>query len=154
VSAPASQRALLERVAERAMRERGMEPDFPPAAIAEANAARVAPAPGAEVRDLRDRLWCSIDNASSRDLDQLTFAEPAGAGTRVLVAIADVAATVAPGSALDAHASVNTTSIYTPARTYSMLPERLSTDLTALVQGEERLALVVEYVVDPSGASL
>ena len=103
--------------------------------------------------DLRGLLWCSIDNDDSRDLDQLTVAEgEVDGGVRVLVAIADVSATVAPGSAIDAHAGVNTTSVYTPARIFPMLPDRLSTDLTSLNPGEDRLAVVVGMTVDAGGA--
>ena len=73
-------------------------------------------------------------------------------GTRILVAIADVSATVSPGSAIDAHAGVNTTSVYTPGRIFPMLPDRLSTDLTSLNAGEDRLAVVVGMTVDAGGA--
>ena len=135
------------------MRAHGLEPDFPPAALEQLRAIRGAPAAGAELRDLRSLLWCSIDNDESRDLDQLSVAEalPGGA-TRVLVAVADVDATVAAGSPLDAHASANTTSVYTAAQIFPMLPERLSTDLTSLAAGQERASLVVEMTVTPDGA--
>lgn len=152
------QRALLLRVARQAMIERGLEPEFPAAALAEAQHIQAPSAPyGADVRDLRELVWCSIDNDDSRDLDQLTVAAPApGGGTRIMVAIADVSASVAPGSAVDAHAGANTTSIYTVPRIFPMLPERLSTDLTSLGPGEDRMAVVVETVVgdgDSPGAS-
>ncbi len=149
------QRALLLRVARTAMIARGLEPDFPAAALAEAQRLAIPAAPyGAEVRDLRALAWCSIDNDDSRDLDQLTAAAalPGGA-TRVLVAIADVSASVAPDSALDAHAGTNTTSVYTPPQIFPMLPERLSTDLTSLGQDADRLAVVIESVVDGAGAN-
>ena len=147
------QRALLLRVARQAMVERGLEPDFPPAALAEAAGLEAPAGPGvANVRDLRERLWCSIDNDDSRDLDQLTMAESLDSGgTRILVAVADVSAMVGPGSALDGHAGVNTTSVYTPPQNFPMLPDRLSTDLTSLNQGRDRLAVVVEMVVDDEG---
>jgi exoribonuclease-2 len=148
------QRALLLRVARRALTERGFEVDFPVAALAEVQG--VSPPAGpyvAGVRDLRNLAWCSIDNDDSRDLDQLTVAEVlAGGGTRVLVAVADVSEAVTPGSALDRHAAVNTTSIYTPPQNFPMLPDRLSTDLTSLVRGEDRLAMVVDMTVDDEGA--
>ena len=151
------QRALLLRVARKAMVERGLEPDFPPAAIAEARAlagpATNGGSAGAEVRDLTSLPWCSIDNDDSRDLDQLTVAEAvAGGGTRIMVAVADVNAVVGPGSALDEHAHANTTSVYTPPQNFPMLPDRLSTDLTSLNPDQDRLALVVEALVNGEGA--
>ena len=149
-SAPRNELAAIAR---RAMQEHGLEPDFPPAALAQLRAIGGPAAPtGAELRDLRAPLWCSIDNDESRDLDQLSVAEslPGGA-TRVLVAIADVDATVAAGSPLDAHASANTTSVYTAAQIFPMLPERLSTDLTSLAAGEERSSLVIEMTVTADG---
>ena len=104
------------------------------------------------MRDLRDRPWCSIDNDSSRDLDQLSVSEPlAGGTTRILVAVADVDALVKRGSAIDSHARTNTTTVYTAAEIFSMLPERLSTDLTSLGQGQERLAIVVDMEVAADG---
>jgi exoribonuclease-2 len=148
------QRALLLRVARRAMIERGFQPDFPAAAIAEVEALSGPAAAPAEARDLRTLPWCSIDNDDSRDLDQLTVAAPPeGDRVRILVAVADVAAVVQPRSAVEAHASTNTTSVYTPPRNFPMLPDRLSTDLTSLVQDQDRLALVVEVEVDGEGAS-
>jgi exoribonuclease-2 len=149
-----NQRALLLRVARQAMIERGLEPEFPAAALAEAQETQ-APSPpfGADVRDLRTLVWCSIDNDDSRDLDQLTVAAPApGGGTRIMVAIADVSASVTPGSAVDAHAGVNTTSIYTVPRIFPMLPERLSTDLTSLGQDRDRMAIVIECMVGDDGS--
>jgi VacB/RNase II family 3'-5' exoribonuclease len=149
-----SSRERLQAIARRAMLERGLQPDFSSAALAETNAlAETRLEPGGDVRDLRPLLWCSIDNDDSRDLDQLTVAEPlAGGAVRVLVAIADVAATVERGSAIDAHASANTTSVYTVAQIFPMLPERLSTDLTSLGEDRERPAIVIEMVVAPDGA--
>ena len=149
-----SQRALLLRVARQAMVARGLEPEFPPVALAEAQQTQApsAPYPG-DVRDLRELPWCSIDNDDSRDLDQLTVAAPASDGhVRILVAIADVSASVILGSAVDRHAGINTTSVYTVPRNFPMLPERLSTDLTSLGQGEDRLAIVVESVVGDGGS--
>lgn len=135
------------------MLERGLEPDFSRAAIAEAERMRPAlPAPSPNIRDLRSLLWCSIDNDDSRDLDQLTVAQPGIAGTTVIkVAVADVSAQVAKGSALDQHAAKNTTSVYTEAQVFPMLPPRLSTDITSLNPGEDRLAVVVEAAVDAYG---
>jgi len=149
----ANARQRLREIARRAMIERGLEPEFSPAARAEAQAL-TGQADGGDrtIRDARDLLWCSIDNDDSRDLDQLTVAVDAGGASRVLVAVADVDAGVPQGSALDTHASTNTTSVYTAAEVFPMLPERLSTDLTSLNAAENRLALVVDMTVDADGA--
>ena len=149
------ERALLLRVARQAMVARGLEPEFSAAALAEAQRIAAPAAPfGPDLRDLRELVWCSIDNDDSRDLDQLTVAAPVpGGGTRLMVAIADVSASVVPGSALDGHAGANTTSIYTVPQNFPMLPERLSTNLTSLGQGEDRMAVVVEIVVGDVGSS-
>jgi exoribonuclease-2 len=148
-----SDRARLRGLAIRAMRARGLDPDFSPEELAEAGSFRSAPAVTEEpVRDERARLWCSIDNDDSRDLDQLSAAEVLDGGdVRVLVAIADVDAIVSKGSLIDRHAAVNTTSVYTAAAVFPMLPERLSTDLTSLNPDEDRLAVVIEFVADADG---
>ena len=149
------QRALLLRVARQELLQRGLEPDFPAAALAEAQQLTAPGEPlGAGVRDLRDLFLCSIDNDDSLDLDQLTTATalPDG-GLNVMVAVADVSVLVEPGSAVDLHAEANTTSIYTPPQIFPMLPERLSTDLTSLGPGEDRLAIVVETAVDGDGGT-
>src|SRR5216684_765350 len=148
-----SNRDQLRAIAHRAMAERGLLPDFSPAAQAETEAIRQAPTDASpEIRDLRDLLWCSIDNDDSRDLDQLTVTAPMREGTvKVLVAVADVDALVKPGSAVDGHARANTTSVYTAAEIFPMLPEKLSTDLTSLGQDQARLAVVVEMVVGADG---
>ncbi len=135
------------------MVERGLEPDFPAPALAELQALRAPAEGGGEgVRDLRQLAFCSIDNDDSRDLDQLSVSEDLGDGrVKILVAVADVDALVKKGSALDAHAERNTTSVYTAALIFPMLPEKLSTDLTSLNGGKDRLALVIEYTVDQAG---
>jgi len=146
-------RSILQRVAYQAMVEKGLFPDFPPQALAELDIIRgPATATDGSTRDLRNLLWCSIDNDDSRDLDQLTVAEalPGGAA-KVLVAIADVDAIVKIRSALDDHARQNTTSVYTVAETFPMLPEKLSTDLTSLSYQSDRLALVIEMVFAGDG---
>ncbi len=108
---------------------------------------------GEPVRDLRDLLWASIDNDDSRDLDQLTVAEAMpGDKVKILVAVADVDSLVKNGSAIDEHARHNTTSVYTAARIFPMLPEKLSTDLTSLNFNEDRLAIVVEMVIGADGS--
>ena len=147
-----SHRAQLRAIAVAAMRAHGLDPDFPADARAQVAALDAAPASsdGSAARDLRGLLWCSIDNDDSRDLDQLSVAAPGDAVT-VLVAIADVDAVVAKGSPVDRHASVNTTSVYTPAAIFPMLPERLSTDLTSLNDQEDRLAIVIELTVAADG---
>jgi len=147
-------RADLKTIARKAMAEKGLEPDFSRDALAELAALR-GPAPvsgDAGARDLRDRLWVSIDNDDSRDLDQLTVSESlAGGGSRIFVAIADVDALVPKGSAIDEHARTNTTSIYTAAEIFPMLPEKLSTDLTSLNEDEDRLAVVAEMDFEKDG---
>lgn len=144
----------LRNIARRVMQERGLVPEFPPDAVAQA-AAIEGPASdaAATLRDLRDLPWVSIDNDDSRDLDQLTVARDVpGGATTILVAIADVDATVAVGTPLDVHAQANTTSVYTAAGIFPMLPEKLSTDLTSLVQDAERLSIVIEFTVASDGA--
>ncbi len=147
-------RAILQNIARRAMLARGLVPDFPPAALAELVGIH-GPATRTEVptRDLRQLAWCSIDNDDSRDLDQLTVAEALPNGTtKILVAIADVDALVKQRSALDDFARQNTTSVYTVAATFPMLPEKLSTDLTSLNPGTDRQAIVVELIIAEDGS--
>jgi ribonuclease R len=159
-------RGQLAGIARQAMLDRGLltEPSaaaraqvaaIPGPARAEATLAAVStaisPASGTH-HDLRALRWCSIDNDDSLDLDQLSTAEALADGaTRLRVAIADVDALVAKGSPVDADAAHNTTSVYTGARVFAMLPERLSTDLTSLNEGQDRLAVVAELVVDAEG---
>jgi len=146
-------RSTLQRIAHQAMLDKGLVPDFPPPALAELEGIHgPATATDGSTRDLRKLLWCSIDNDDSRDLDQLTVAEamPAGA-VKVLVAIADVDAIVKKRSALDDHARQNTTSVYTVAEIFPMLPEKLSTDLTSLNFESDRLAIVIDMVFAGDG---
>ncbi len=143
-------RADLERLAVNAMLERGLVPEFSANAkrqLAQFEGPIEQPPDGAQMPDLRHLLWCSIDNDDSRDLDQLSACEalPGGA-LKVWVAIADVDALVHQGSAIDHHAEANTTSVYTSARIFPMLPERLSTDLTSLNPQQDRLAMVNEMI--------
>jgi exoribonuclease-2 len=143
----------LKDIAHRAMLDNGLQPDYPPEVTAQVRGVGgPASAASADIRDLRSLLWCSIDNDDSRDLDQLSVAEalPDGA-VRILIAVADVDALVAKGTAVDAHASLNTTSVYTAAQIFAMLPERLSTDLTSLAQDGERLSIVIEMTVSTAG---
>src|SRR5580698_8217006 len=153
-SSPAADGSLLMTVARRAMIDNGLQPDFNDAAQKQLSTIVQAAADGgADIRDLRHLLWCSIDNDSSRDLDQLSVADPqSGGAVKILVAIADVDALVKNGSPIDAHARINTTSVYTPAAIFSMLPERLSTDLTSLGEGQERLALIIDMSISAAGS--
>ncbi|MBV9210821.1 MAG: RNB domain-containing ribonuclease [Acidobacteria bacterium] len=144
----------LRAIARRAMMDAGLAADFPPEVIKEAQAlasqSELASSPS--VRDMRDLLWSSIDNKESRDLDQVEYVERlAGGELRVLVGIADVDAFVKQGSLLDRQAFVNTVSVYTPAVIFPMLPEQLSTDLTSLLEGEDRLAVVIDLKLTDEG---
>lgn len=136
------------------MIERGLLPEFSPEALSELKGIRgAATETDASTRDLRNLAWCSIDNDDSRDLDQLTVAEAMADGAaKIFVAIADVEALVMKPSALDDHARHNTTSVYTAAQIFPMLPERLSTDLTSLNFESDRLAVIVEMVISDNGA--
>ena len=147
-------RFVLQNIAHRVMIERGLAPDFTPAALAELAAIHVAASKASpSTRDLRSLLWCSIDNDDSRDLDQLSVAEAMPGGVvKLLVAVAEVAALVRQGSALDQHAQNNTTSVYTAGGIFPMLPEKLSTDLTSLGFGADRIAVVIEMVFGSDGS--
>jgi VacB/RNase II family 3'-5' exoribonuclease len=147
-------RAILQRIARRVMLERGLLPDFSVEALAElARIQGPATMDGGQVRDLRNFLWASIDNDDSLDLDQLTIAEAMPRdNVKILVAVADVDSVVKKGSAIDDHARHNTTSVYTAAVIFPMLPENLSTNLTSLNFNEDRLTLVVEMVIGGDGS--
>ena len=155
-----SHRAILQSIAHRVMLERGLLPDFSTEALAELDRLQAPAAtevgPGKvplEFRDMRNLLWASIDNDDSRDLDQLTVAEALpGDNVKILVSIADVDALVKEGSAINEHAHHNTTSIYTAAEIFPMLPEKLSTNLTSLNFNEDRLSVVVEMVIGADGS--
>jgi exoribonuclease II len=143
-------RADLARIAAKDMVDRGLTAEFSTASLNQlASIDKPSQESAPDIRDLRSLLWCSIDNDESRDLDQLTVCEhlPIGA-VKVLVAIADVDALVKKGSPIDDCAQQNTTSVYTLARIFPMLPERLSTDLTSLNPRVDRLAMVTELVFD------
>jgi VacB/RNase II family 3'-5' exoribonuclease len=139
----------LQTIARNAMRANGLDPDFP--ADARAELAHLGAQPTNGLRDLRDLPWSSIDNDDSRDLDQIEVCIAKAGATRVLVGIADVDALVTKGSQLDAHAGTNTTSVYTPAIIFPMLPLELSTDRTSLNQDVDRAAIVIDMIVDASG---
>jgi len=149
-------RSILQAIARRVMMQKGLVPDFSNEAIAELAGIKMpAVTNGEKVRDLRDVLWASIDNDDTRDIDQLTAAQAfPGDSVKIFVAVADVDALVKNGSAIDDHARRNATSVYTAAETFPMLPEKLSTNLTSLSFNEDRLAIVVELMIDRDGALL
>ena len=144
----------LAQIAALEMRANGFEPMFAPEVLREAEQrAQAGPQRSGDIRDLRGRQWFSIDNVDTLDLDQLTWAEALPDGSvRLAVAVADVDAMVHRGSSVDVHAAANTTSVYTAAGVFPMLPPLLSNDRTSLHEGEERLAVVVEMNIDREGS--
>ena len=145
---------ILQAIAKRVLGERGLYSEFSQDVIEEMERINF-PAPidhNPSVQDLRELLWASIDNDDSLDLDQLTVAEPLSEGSvRIRVAVADVDALIKRGSAIDKFASHNTTSIYTAAKVFPMLPEKFSTNLTSLNFHEDRLAIVTDMIYDKNG---
>jgi len=147
-------RSILQKIARKAMFQRGLLPDFSTEALLELGRIQ-SPATinSTQVKDLRGLLWTSIDNDDSRDLDQLTVAEAmTGDKVKIYVAVADVDSLVRNGSAIDDHARHNTTSVYTAGMIFPMLPEKLSTDLTSLNFNEDRQAVVAEIVIGADGS--
>src|ERR1019366_6729043 len=146
----------LQAMAKQVMLENGFEPEFSPQVQQQlgelkAHSPRVEPSP--DIRDLRNLLWSSIDNDTSRDLDQAEVAEQLPNGeTKVLVGIADVDSFVPKSSAIDEHATKETTTVYTGVRNFSMLPEQLSTDTSSLLEGEDKLGIVIEFIVGNDGS--
>ncbi len=148
------QKQELSELAVIAMRERGLQSEFPKPALEQLTGiSGPSDERGADIADMTGLPWCSIDNDDSRDLDQLSASEvlPDG-GVRILVAVADVDTLVRVHTPIDQHAEVNTTSVYTSARIFPMLPEKLSTDYTSLNPQQERVALVTEMDFAPDGA--
>jgi len=145
----------LQATAKQVMTEHGFEPDFPPQVPQQLVELRNHPpqiVASGEVRDLRNVLWSSIDNDTSRDLDQIEAAERLADGSvRIMVGIADVDAFVPKLSPIDQHAARETTTVYTGIRNFPMLPEELSTGQTSLLESQDRLSVVTEFVVDTSG---
>ena len=145
----------LQATAKEIMRQRGFEPDFPPTVQSQLAELRAHPpqiASGKDVRDLRNLLWSSIDNDTSRDLDQIEVAERLPDGeVKVLIGIADVDAFVPKQSAIDLHAASETTTVYAGVRNFPMLPEELSTGKTSLLENQDCLSVVIEFVVDSGG---
>ena len=147
-------RSMLQSIAHRAMLERGLLPDFSAAVLAElGQLQQLTPGEGGPARDMRGLLWSSIDNDDSRDLDQLTVAETVPPDkVKIFVAIADVDSSVKDGSAIDEHARHNTTSVYTSAEIFPMLPVKVSTDIASLNFNQDRLSIIVEMVVNANGS--
>jgi VacB/RNase II family 3'-5' exoribonuclease len=147
----------LQATAKQIMLTHGFEPDFPPQVpqqLANLKAHPPKVASGGDVRDLRSLLWSSIDNDTSRDLDQIEVAERLPNGDiRVLIGIADVDAFVTKHSPIDEHAAKETTSVYTGVRIFPMLPEELSTGATSLLEDADKLSVVIEYTVDAAGSA-
>ncbi|MGA2808137.1 MAG: RNB domain-containing ribonuclease [Terracidiphilus sp.] len=144
----------LVAAAHAAMIEHGFQPDFPAGADTELVAIQAQPEPPAarEIQDLRSLPWSSIDNDTSKDLDQIEWAEQLPDGRiRVLVGVADVDARVHMGTVIDGHARSETTSVYTGVRVFPMLPSQLSEGITSLNENEDRAAVVIEFAVDQAG---
>jgi VacB/RNase II family 3'-5' exoribonuclease len=145
----------LQAIAKQIMIEHGFEPDFPPAVPEQLAALRSHPpevAAGGDVRDLRGLLWSSIDNDTSRDLDQIEVAERlSDGGVKIMIGIADVDAFAPKQTPIDQHAARETTTVYAGVRNFPMLPEELSTGQTSLLEDQDRLSVVIEFVVDGSG---
>jgi exoribonuclease-2 len=146
----------LQSIAKEVMQRYGFEPDFPPQVpqqLAELKAHPPQIAASADVRDLRNLLWSSIDNDTSRDLDQIEFAEGSSNGdVKIMIGIADVDAFVPKSSPIDQHAAKETTTVYAGVRNFPMLPEELSTGESSLLENQDCLSVVTEFVVDASGA--
>ncbi len=146
----------LSAIADEAMTDNGFVPEFPPAVKKEIGAldAKASEIFSEEsLRDMRKLLWSSIDDPKTRDLDQVEYAESLPNGSiRLRIGIADVDAFVEKQSAIDKHAGRNCTSVYAGVKTFPMLPEKLSTDLTSLVEGEDRLVVVTEMTITGDGS--
>jgi len=146
----------LQAMAAQVVQARGFHPDFSPEVQQQlANIAAHPPQliPSNKVRDLRTLLWSSIDNDTSKDLDQIEVAERLPNGdVKVMIGIADVDAFVAKDTPIDQHAERETTSVYTGVTIYPMLPNALSTGASSLLENADRPAVVTEFVVDASGA--
>ncbi|HET9305541.1 MAG TPA: RNB domain-containing ribonuclease [Candidatus Sulfotelmatobacter sp.] len=145
----------LQATAKQVMQQYGFEPDFPPQVpqqLADLKAHPPQIAPANDIRDLRNLLWSSIDNDTSRDLDQIEVAEQVANGdVKILIGIADVDAFAAKQTPIDQHAARETTTVYTGVRNFPMLPEELSTGITSLLEDQDRLSVVIEFVVDSTG---
>src|SRR5579862_1047824 len=148
-----NQRSLLSRIAEKCMQDNGFLTEFSPEVTAQlAKLTEKQVSISGPVRDLRNLLWCSIDNDDSEDLDQLSVAEATPKGVKILVSIADVDSVAGKNSVFEDHAKHNTTSVYTAGRIFPMLPEKLSTDITSLKFDADRLSIVAEFIVTENGS--
>src|SRR6478609_9292118 len=146
----------LQAMAEQIMLEHGFEPEFPAAVQQQMAAIQARPrlsAPSTKnIRDLRALLWSSIDNDTSRDLDQIEVAERQTNGdVKVMVGIADVDAFVPKATPIDDHAAKETTTVYTGVRNFPMLPEALSTGASSLLEDQDRHAMVIEFIASADG---
>jgi len=145
----------LQATARQIMQENGFEPDFPPEVSGQLSTLRTQPAvpESPDIRDMRSLLWSSIDNDTSRDLDQIEVAERGPNGdVRIMVGIADVDAFVPKQTPIDQHAGRETTTVYTGIRNFPMLPEELSTGLSSLLENQDRLGIVIDFTVDAQGS--
>jgi len=145
----------LQATAREIMRQRGFNPDFAPEVTPQLSQLKDHPpaiAAKKDIRDLRALLWSSIDNDTSRDLDQIEVAERvSNGGVLIRIGIADVDAFVAQRTPIDQHAQRETTTVYAGVRNFPMLPEELSTGDTSLLENQDRLSVVTEFVVDSEG---
>jgi exoribonuclease II len=153
MSDPSATHVDLQTMAKQIMLEHGFEPDFPEAVDKQMASIQSRPAVAANgVRDLRGLLWSSIDNDTSRDLGQIEVVEQLSNGdVKVMIGIADVDAFVPKLCPIDDHAAKQTTTVYTGVRNFPMLPEALSTGATSLLESQDRLALVTEFVTVGDG---
>src|ERR1700728_1198006 len=146
----------LQATAKQVMLAHGFEPDFPPQVAQQLAELKTHPpqtTPSGDVRDLRNLLWSSIDNDTSKDLDQIEVADRMPNGDiKVLIGIADVDAFVPKDSPIDQHAAKETTSVYTGVRIFPIVPEELSTGTTSLLENADKLSIVIEFTVDPAGS--
>jgi exoribonuclease II len=145
----------LQAIAREIMRQRGFEPEFPPQVADQLSDLRSRPPQviaNGDVRDLRNLLWSSVDNDTSRDLDQIEVAERASNGdVKIIIGIADVDTYASKGSPIDQHAARETTTVYTGVRNFPMLPEELSTGQSSLLEDQDRMAVATEFTVDADG---
>ena len=153
---PRSSSINLQAMAREVMQAQGFQPDFPPEnrkQLADIKAHPPQLTPSEKVQDLRSLPWSSIDNDTSKDLDQIEVAERLPNGDiKVMIGIADVDAFVAKDSPIDQHAERETTSVYTGVSIFPMLPNELSTGASSLLENSDRPAVVTEFVVNTGGS--